>query len=156
MKQNTLEKIKNSKPFEKHDVLVYVVLALFVAVLFFSFVIFPKNSNANAFVVARNNQTILTYSFSDNSLNIEQGFSNFVEVNEQDNYLYIKIINDKDDKKFNLIKVDKLYKTVDVIDANCSSSKECVHMPKIDGSGAIYCAPHALHITCGFIPPTVG
>ena len=156
MSKNRIDKIRNSRPFEKHDLVVYAVLILFVAVLFLSFVILPKKQNYGSFSVSKNGTNILTYSFDLDSLYIQSQFEHLIEKSEQNGQIYIKIFNDQNKTKFNTLLIDKNNKTVDVVEANCSSSKECVHMPKIAGSGAIYCAPHALSITCGFISPTVG
>ena len=84
MKNDIAQKIKNAKPFEKHDVIVYAVLALFVLVLFFSFVILPKNPKTNGFIVTKNNHTIVTYSFDDDFLIVEQAFKHLVQTQEQD------------------------------------------------------------------------
>lgn len=155
MKSKRLLTIKNSKPFLKHDVLVYAVLALFVALLFV-FLLFPKNYNSNGFLVTKNNQKVLSYNYEDDSLIIDSAFSNLIEQKSEGDKLIIKIFDSQQKQRFNTLEINKKNKTVDVIDANCSSSKECVHMTKISSSGFIYCAPHSLSITSGYIPPTIG
>lgn len=155
VKNVNFNRIKNSKPFEKHDVFVYAVLALFVAVLFV-FLLFPITpSNSNGFFVTKNNRQVITYNYDSDNLVVDSAFSSLVERQENKDKIIIKIFNDSSKQHFNTLEIDKKNKTVDVIDSSCSS-KECVHMAKISGSGVIYCAPHALSITCGFIPPVLG
>ena len=78
MKNERLTAIKNSKPFFKHDVFVYAVLALFVALLFV-FLLFPNNSNSNGFLVTKGNHQVLSYNFEDDRLIINSAFCDLVE-----------------------------------------------------------------------------
>ncbi len=156
MKNKSLNEIKNLRAFEKHDVLIYAVLALFVAVLFVFFVFAPQKTNSNGFSVTKNNHHVLSFNYDDHSLVIDSAFLELVEKTEQGNRLIVTIYHDEQKKNFNTLEIDKTNRTVDVVEANCSNSKECVHMAKISGSGVIFCAPHALSISCGYIPPVLG
>jgi hypothetical protein len=153
---NLIEKIKKSKPFCKHDVVIYAVLSLFIAILFLSFFGFSSHDNANGFNVTLNGQKVLNYSFETNALFIESAFTDSVEKTDDGQKVLITIRSGANKEQFNVLSIDKAERSVKVVDANCSSSKECAHMPKIHNTGAIFCAPHGLSITCGFIPPMVG
>ena len=58
----------------------------------------------------------------------------------------ITIYLDQSKTHFNKIKVDKKQRTAKVIDANCSTSKDCTFTPALKGNSAIVCVPHKLKI----------
>lgn len=145
MKEKIVEKIRNRKPFEKADVIIYSVCLLLIVSLFI-LVPLSKNSQENTgFKISVDGKIAVILEF-DKEIVVESDYSDLVSIEKKQDLYQVKILT-KDKNGYNLIEFDLKEKTAKVIESNCSSSKDCVHFPKIKTSGTIYCAPHKLKIS---------
>lgn len=160
MKNSTLDKVKNAKPFEFNDVFVYAVVVILIAVLFCVFVIFPKAQFKRGVSVSKHGETVFTFTIESRNFNVNEKFSNLVEITEGDGGFTIVVYTDGEKSGFNKIFISTADNSTKVTESSCSSSKDCTFCPAITDHGAIYCHPHGLKISVlgdsGFIPPTVG
>ena len=160
LKVGLYRRIKNSKVFTKSDLIVYSLVFVVLAFLFLTFTIFNTPTASNGFVVTLNDKTVLTYSNEQKSITVLDDYKDFVLVEQYANLYNITIYTDKDKLHFNKLTIDVVDNVASVTEANCSTSKECVHMPKISNQGFIYCAIHGLKIiptgSSGLVPPIVG
>lgn len=147
MKSDIYTKVKSKKPFEFNDIFVYSALTLLILVLFICFVIIPQKSAPLGIEVRKNNQKVLSFHYSSNTIVIENEFNELVEVSDHNDGKLITIYTNTDKTGFNKIYIDLQNKTAKMQDSTCSHSKDCVSLPKISDSGMIFCAPHALKIT---------
>lgn len=85
---------------------------------------------------------VATYLY-DGKLSIKDNTYNDLIVLDGDT---ITIYLDKTKTHFNKIEVDQKQRTAKVIDANCSTSKDCTYTPSLKGNSAIVCVPHKLKI----------
>ncbi len=147
--------MKARKAFGKFDIMLYISLVLLVTLLFLLFAVLPKKTDGDGFKVFLGEVEVFTFNYSDGSYSVVDGQN--ISVTEKDEVYSITV---KTEKGFNLIVADKIKKTVEVLDADCSIRKDCVHSPKIKGNdGVIVCVPHELKIMPtdgGFIPPIAG
>lgn len=143
MKKSQREKLINAKPFTAWDIPVYAFTVITVFLLLLFFVILPSPSNNDGFSVFVNGEKIIDYSYSDREIIfLNQDFEGKVEFNESLNTITIS-----QGHAFNVIEINNSSKSVEVIDANCSISKDCVWSPALKNGSAIVCAPHKLKIT---------
>ncbi len=152
MKEN--EKITKRPYFKKLDVLLYFLLVVLIAGLMIG-LLNSKKPATEGFKVTYANETALIFNFSQNDYSIGVGFDIHVS-NEGDEWVFTVSLQEG----FNKIKVNVKNKTVSVIDADCSFSKDCVYSAPIsNGKGVIICAPHnlmVLPISETEIPPMAG
>ena len=148
--------IKERKIFEKRDVFIYAITAIFIFVLFFSFIILPKTNPSNGFRISIDNKNAITYVFSTNKVTVESEFNNNVTVKNQQDSIVLTIVFDN---ATNVLLINTLDKTIKMIESNCPSHN-CVHMQAVKDYGFIYCAPRKIMVTLikdqSFIPPTTG
>ena len=147
MKSDIYTKVKSKKTFEFNDIFVYSALTLLILVLFICFVIIPQKSTPLGIEIRKNNQKVLSFHYSSNTIVIENEFNELVEVSDHNDGKLITIYTNTDKTGFNKIYIDLQNKTAKMQDSTCSHSKDCVSLPKISDSGMIFCAPHALKIT---------
>lgn len=145
MKKQTVNEIKNSKPFNKVDVLVYVTLLLIVFALFAAFVFSPAKKDVEGFIVEQDGKTVLTYTLSDKNYVVSSEFAESVEITDGENGVYFKIYQ-SNGTKYNIVYID-FDGYADVTESNCSTSADCVHSPAITNSGAIVCVPNSLKVS---------
>lgn len=139
-----LNDVYNRKLFRLRDIVVYLSIAIVIAILFVVFVILPKKQEPQGFAVYVDGEKILECYYDSEKIIPYSSEKAFAKINE-DNTIYIYF--GTDEKQYNLISYDKTNKNVKVKDANCSNKKDCVKEVAISNSGAIYCAPHKLKIT---------
>ncbi len=159
MKEGIVEKIKQSKPFMKVDIIIYFLSLVLVVMLFLIFVIFPQKTTATGFSVSLDGNHLLTYNSITKTYDLDDKFSHLVEVIEDDNKVNFKIYSSDEKTGFNLLVIDKISHTAYITESNCSNRKDCVHTSPIKDSGVIVCAPHKLKIspvTNATDNPTVG
>ena len=157
MKEKIFEKFYKTKPFELKDIAIYIACFFIIVFLFVSFLGFNKDSEILGFNVTVKNKLAITLSFN-KGVTVKEPFSDYVTVNQEDNLYFITIYTENKDG-YNTIIFDLTDKSVWVDESNCSDSKDCVHFPKFNKSGSIYCAPHKLKISTinkQYKNPTVG
>lgn len=141
------DKVRNSKSFNTIDIVLYGITFIIIAVLFILFVILPRNNSSLGFKVEIDNQRVLTYEFENNRYIINESFADNVIVQEKDDEILFSIYTNKSLDKFNVVWINTAHNKARIIESNCSSSKDCVHSPEIEKSGAVVCAPHKLTLS---------
>lgn len=131
------EKIKKSKPFKPKDVIVYVLVAVFVALTFLTLLFFPKNDGAGFYAFIRGEKALTFYYGGE--CTIEEKFKSQIVFDSDKNTVTVYFNESKTD--YNVISVDNENKKVRVIKSTCESH-DCELM-----ENDIYCAPHRLKIT---------
>lgn len=150
--------IKKQKIFSPFDIVIYLSILIGVFFLFFFFVILPPNKDSQGFKILVDGKTIACYTYSNSRFEVvDNDFNGKLVFDEQNNTLTVYLNQNLTD--FNVIKIDNANKTAKVIEANCSSSHDCVYTPWLKENSAIVCAPHKLKIvtiTSSPTPPTTG
>lgn len=142
MKDEGRKITKNQKLFNWGDVFVYAFTLLIILSLFLAFVILPSTQKSKGFKVMVDGKEVATYLY-DGELSIKDNTYNDLIVVDGDT---ITIYLDKTKTHFNKIEVDQKQHTAKVVDANCSTSKDCTYTPWLKGNSAIVCVPHKLKI----------
>ena len=155
MNDKTREQKKYLSIFRAWDIAVYLCIFLMIAVLFFGFVVFPKQQEYSGFKILHQGKLVATYTFKDQTLTISNNSS--VTLVQEDNL--IKVYTDQ--THYNFLEVNNKEFSVKVVSANCSVSKDCVYSPPLTtNNGAIVCAKHQLKIVpinySGLTPPQTG
>ncbi len=135
------QSIKESKPFFKKDLIVYLLVIL----LTISFIVIVNiTSTPNDKVECLyNGQKVFDYDFAVNNLKLYSVDGVTVIQNTDGDALYLTLTYS--DGGFNKVKLDKKQKSASVSESNCSHSKDCVHSPAIVKSGqSVICVPHGL------------
>ena len=142
--KNEGRKIENNqKLFRWGDVFVYAFTLLIIFSLFLAFVILPSTQKSKGFKVMVDGKEVATYLY-DGELSIKDASYKDLIVLGEDNTITIYL--DQSKTHFNKIQVDQKQRTAKVIDANCSTSKDCTYTPALKGNSAIVCVPHKLKI----------
>ncbi len=140
MSLKKIDEVKKDRGFKIFDLIIYGVVALFVAVTFIVIFTTRDTSPASGIRVYSDNAVVFEYNFKDGkhkNLNKDR-----VEVlSEDDKTLEIKVTFDGG---HNTVLIDKSGR-VTVKDADCFG-KTCMAMEIKDKSGMIYCSPHRLRI----------
>lgn len=149
------EKVK-SKPFMFWDMVIYVILTLFVAIIFLSSFLI-KSPNAQGFKVEIQGVCVLEHVYGSSDFNVNPEWTEKIEITSNDEKYYVKILTDN--LSYNTLVCNENEKTVKMQSSNCPS-KNCVFMQEIKNSGVIFCSPRNLKITPLFdntsIPPVTG
>lgn len=137
--------VKADKGFKIFDLIIYAAIAALIVALFIIFVFVPDKSGASDITVYYKNQPVYTYSFETQTGRIIDGEHISVDGQTAEGLSLTFYGADRNEK--NSIYIDKINKSVDVTEANCSTRKDCVHMDKItDKSKVIICSPHNMKI----------
>lgn len=143
MNKKGVEDVKKSKYFTLWDIIPYLCV-LAVAVTLLLVFLLPEKDDISGFYVEYGDKSVLTYDFAEDKFDIEESFFENVDL-EAENGGYTVTIITSDGK--NVFFVDKEKRTVKMVDADCSFSKDCTYMPAIGESGdSIICVPHKLKI----------
>ena len=160
MKRSKFLEIKSKKPIEFNDLFLYTAAFVAVLVLFIVFVFLGDGKANYGFTITKDQKTVCSFTYSNESMTINDHFKDLVNVEKNDNGYLITVFTSQDKLDYNVIFVDTSSRTVKVRDSTCSISKDCVYSPAIGEDGAIYCAPHGLKIlpdnSSGRIPPITG
>ena len=158
LKNNGIEKVKNSPLFLRGDIAIYLLVIIIVLGLFLFPLLGNKTVNSSGFCVLVENKKAVTF-YNDKTLLVENDFIDLVETQKNQSGYFVKIYS-HDKKGYNVIFFDTTNLTAKVVESNCSASKDCVHFPELKDKGTIYCAPHQLKISIlengGFTPPIAG
>jgi len=146
--------------FYVKDLIVYLVASLVIIGLFLGFIIFSKsNSSFKGFNISVKGHVIFTF-HANGDISIDEDYQDVIQYTTSGDVITIKVLSTTHHDGYNQIEINTKEKTANVVESNCSNSKDCVFSPKISTSGAIYCAPHELKISAigdgSFIPPTTG
>lgn len=142
MSLEAIEAVKKDKIFKKGDIVVYSLILLVLLIALFSVIFGIKTDELSGFEIYYDNEKVYSYSFSTESGNV---YSDVVTIVSEDT-AGITIRFEKEGA-FNEIYADKKEKSVRVVDANCSSGKDCVNTGALNNGGKIIvCVPHRLKI----------
>lgn len=157
MSKQVFSKIKKSAPFKKTDLIVYLLIAVIIAVTFLFFTLDTK-TYVSGFYVSVKDQKVIDYDFEKNTYSILNNDLVKVETNGSNVSFTVTLSNGE----FNVITVNKTDKSVKISDANCPR-KDCVSFsPIVYGkkNKLIYCAVHDLRVVATgddyYVPPTTG
>ncbi len=135
------------KYFKRADIIVYAILIVIAACLFFT-TVKPRTSSGCAFTVQVKGEVVFKGDFQTKTYTVirEEAVKKL-----SDNVF--EIITEKGK---NVIKIDWENSDVTVIETDCGTTKECTYMSLKNGD--IICVPHSLVIkSTGSIPdPVVG
>lgn len=134
--------IKTSKPFKKFDLCLYISVSVMIVVLFLCYNPFGKGKAVSQIEISLSGKTVYVYDFS---LSESTVYSDAVQEEKNSGLILVTVTSGKG---FNVIEIDVSGHTARVIDADCSSRKDCVHTKEVrSGGDAIVCVPHKLVVT---------
>lgn len=146
--------IKTSKPFRKFDLCLYISVSVMILVLFLCYNPFGKDKAVSQIEISLNGELIYVYDFS---LSESTLTSEAITEEKDGDFCRVKVTAENG---FNLIEIDVSSRTARVIDADCSSRKDCVHTKAVrSGGDVIVCVPHKLVVTAvgdGIRQPVTG
>lgn len=147
MSQKKIEQVRKTKYFRLWDLLVYGIVLAVVVALFLTVFLTADKSPTSGFVVRQKDKVVFTYYFDSDKYEYSLT-DGIICVDEEDSSVLKFTVREKDGDGYNKVEVDKLNKSVKVIDANCSLlKKDCVYTPAIkDNSTTISCLPHEMYI----------
>ena len=145
MSLKKIRQIKSSKWLSIWDLIAFGAIVVIAVVLILVFTLGKDKSEMEGFYAAYGGERVFVYDFdrgeaaliNEENITIEEGEGGFT----------VRFTTDGG-KGFNVIFVDTKNRTVNVVDSNCSSHKDCVHTPKLknNSSSPIICTPHSLTI----------
>lgn len=135
-----------SKIFAKGDIIVYIALVVLIVVLFIVIWGIKGESSLESIDVYHNESLVLRYDPQDKSYRISKDYSDLVVVNKFDTYYTFTIYTDKEKKHYNEFTIND-QNVCTMVNANCSTRKDCAHSPSIKmDKDIIICAPHKIKI----------
>ena len=140
MKESKLNEVKRAAWFKGWDLLVYAVLLVFLAALFLAFVILPERGALTGIEILLKNERVFSCDFEEGTY---ETFGERVQVQEAGSLLTVTVTTEEG---YNVVVIDMQNRTADMTDADCSWSRDCVHMAPISDtmSAQIACIPHGL------------
>lgn len=140
--KKSLSEIRTSKPFYPFDLIIYCILAVIVAGVFFIVFLTEKTGGEKGFKIIYDDKVAAEYYYKDGNLIIRDGFSAYFYESADGIYFYPDGELHDD---YNLIAVDRENKTVTIKETTCAG-RDCAAMVITADGGFIYCAPHKLKI----------
>lgn len=139
MRKIDADVIKNSKPFNKPDLIVYLLAAVLIFALFLCCK--PRaEGQIGKMSISRSGETIFSYDFTSGAMYADK---EQVSVSESGNTLLVTVYTGE--TGYNAVQIDKAARSFFVKDANCSARKDCVHSPAVTKGGqSAVCVPHEL------------
>ena len=140
MKESKLNEVKRAAWFKGWDLLVYAVLLVLLAALFFAFVILPERGALTGIEILLKNERVFSCDFEEGTY---ETFGERVQVQEAGSLLTVTVTTEEG---YNVVVINMQERTADMTDADCSWSRDCVHMAPISDtmSAQIACIPHGL------------
>ena len=141
MSREKLEQTKRAAWFKGWDILIYTLILLFLLALFLFFVIFPEREQLSGVEIFVKNERVFFCDFEEGSYTIED--VSRVRVEESGDLLLVTVTTEEGS---NIVSVDTKARRADMTDADCSWSRDCVHMPPIENtaSAPVSCIPHGV------------
>ena len=138
------DKLHQTKPapwLKRWHMLIYALILLLLFALFLFFVIFPEREQLTGVEIFVKNERVFFCEFEEGSYTIED--TSRVRVEENGGLLLVTVTTEKG---FNIIEIDTKARRAEMTDADCSWSRDCVHMPAIENtaSAPISCIPHGV------------
>ena len=141
MSREKLQQTKRAAWFKGWDILIYALILLFLLALFLFFVIFPEREQLSGVEILVKNERVFFCDFEEGSYTIED--VSRVRVEESGDLLLVTVTTEEGS---NIVSVDTKARRADMTDADCSWSRDCVHMPPIENkaSAPVSCIPHGV------------
>lgn len=141
MSREKLQQTKHAAWFKGWDILIYALILLFLLALFLFFVIFPEREQLSGVEIFVKNERVFFCDFEEGSYTIED--VSRVRVEENGDLLLVTVTTEEGS---NIVSVDTKARRADMTDADCSWSRDCVHMPPIENtaSAPVSCIPHGV------------
>lgn len=140
MAKSKLEEVKRAAWFKGWDVLLYAVILVFLLALFLAFVILPEKAALTGVEILLKNERVFSCDFEKGTY---EALADCVTVEREGETLTVTVTTEDG---YNVIAIDLQDRTADMTDADCSWSRDCVHMATITdtASAPISCVPHGL------------
>ena len=139
MSLKKVEQVKKDSPFRLADLIIYGVIAVFVAVLLIVLFVTRAEGELKGVRIYVQYEAVFEYEFKEDRYAV---FDDCAEVIDGE-IITVKISLNGG---YNIVQIDKSTRRVCVSEADCRT-RDCVRMPAIvDGSGIIYCSPHRVRI----------
>ena len=141
MSREKLLQTKRAAWFKGWDILIYALIFLLLLALFLLFVIFPGRKQLSGIEILVKNERVFFCDFEEGSYTIED--VSRVRVEESGDLLFVTVTTEEGS---NIVSVDTKARRADMTDADCSWSRDCVHMPPIENtaSAPVSCIPHGV------------
>lgn len=141
MSREKLQQTKRAAWFKGWDILIYAFILLLLLALFLFFVIFHEREQLSGIEIFVKNERVFFCELNEGSYTIED--ASRVRVEESGALLLVTITTEEG---FNTVEIDTKARRADMTDADCSMSRDCVHMPAIENtaSAPISCIPHGV------------
>ena len=141
MSREKLQQTKHAAWFKGWDILIYALILLLLLALFLFFVIFPEREQLSGVEILVKNERVFFCDFEEGSYTIED--VSRVRVEESGDLLLVTVTTEEGS---NIVSVDTKARRADMTDADCSWSRDCVHMPPIENtaSAPVSCIPHGV------------
>lgn len=144
MSLKKIGQIKEGKWFRVWDLIVYGIIAVTVAALFLSVFLTRDRSPASGIRITYAGTAVFEYDYSSDKYSVIA--ADCIEINS-DSDDKLELIFHPNGGGYNKVLIDKKNKSARVIDADCSTRKDCVYSPAItDNSLIICCPPHKMTI----------
>ena len=146
MSKETLNQVKKERGFKLYDLIIYAVIVALIVLAFVLSGTLLKGESIDGIEIRHKNAVVFTYLFNGDKYEIKDGEKVEIVSNDEDT-LTIKFYPENLKYKYNQIEIDKVKKTVKVVEATCSTRKDCVHTQELkSNSQSIICIPHELII----------
>lgn len=147
MSYNKIEQVRKTKYFRLWDILIYGIIALIIAALFLVVFLTSDKSPTNGFTIRQADKVVFTYYFDTDKCEYALA-DGIISIDGQDDKSLKLTVYTADKSGYNKVEVDKVNKSVKVVDADCSLlKKDCVYTPALkDNSSVISCLPHEMYI----------
>ena len=141
MSREKLQQTKRAAWFKGWDILIYTLILLLLLALFLCFVIFPGRERLSGIEIFVKNERVFFCDFEEGIYTIED--VSRVRVEESGDLLLVTVTTKEGS---NIVSVDTKARRADMTDADCSWSRDCVHMPPIENtaSAPASCIPHGV------------
>ena len=138
MSLKKIEQVKADKGFRIWDLIIYGTIIVLVIILFIVVFTTRDNSSLTGIRITVKAQVVFEYEFCE----IPE-FTDGVTIEEDEKGITVTIISEKDK---NVVFIDKIKKTVKMVEANCKG-RQCIYFAAMDdNSDFIYCSPHGLKV----------
>ena len=128
---------KKKKFFYVYDLLIYLLIAILLASLFFGVYACNNQSDVKGFIVMRGEKEVLTYTYG-TGLNVNRGYE--LNVTTDGNIITVFFGDD-----YNKLTVDDDKMSVKVTDASCKTG-DCISSGELTNNGVIMCLPNSIKI----------
>lgn len=140
-----IEQIKEGKFFRIWDIVAYGVIVAVTVALFLGIFLSRDKSPTDGIKISYNGVQVFTYDYSSNEYEIVAAEN--IEIVSDDSRTLTFVFYTRGKRGYNKIVIDKIEKSVKVVDADCSTHKDCVYTPALaDNSSIISCPPHSMLI----------